>query len=90
MTYELVATLLSCVISSLMGNELAHGNKKIERSRYGKIALGAVTGFAGFLLVLMFRRFSSLEGFAMYGSAVVISAIYSYFMADAKSFEGIR
>jgi len=89
-THALIVTLLSCFASSLIGNELAHRKKGIERNRYGKIALGILTGFMSFLLALLLQQVANLEGFAMYGTAVALSLMYSYFMADAKAFEGVR
>jgi hypothetical protein len=89
-THALIGTLLSCIASSLIGNEFAHRRKRIERTRYGKIALGVLTGFVALLFALILQGLANLEGFAMYGATVALSLIYSYFMADAKAFEGVR
>jgi hypothetical protein len=90
LTEELIITLIFCVIFSLIGSELGHRHKKIDRNGYGKFAIGLVTGFAGFLLVLMLRRFVELDGLAMYSAAAVFCALYSYLMSNAKVFSDLR
>jgi len=81
-------TFSICILTSLIGNELAHRHKRISRSGFGRLAIGLVSGFIGFLLMLMLR--GALDLGYPYLTGGIFCLAYGYFMADARAFENIR
>ena len=80
--YSLVA-----FFSGMVGNELGHFTKKVQRKKYGKFAVGAFSGFASMLLVLMIHtRFQA----HLIPTAIIVGVFYGYFMANGKAFESIK
>ncbi len=84
---EHVQLLILCFMVALIVNHVAHRRKGIERGRYAVIAVGAVSGFAGFLISLMLLDVIPMHWIVI---GALVSGGYAYFMADAKGFNGIK
>ncbi len=87
MNKEYIFLLILCFLLAQVGNYLAHKKKNIKRSQLGVIAIGLLSGLASSLLVLLLITFVPLYMFVI---GIVVSLTYSYFMADAKAFQGLR
>ena len=87
MNKEYIFLLILCFLLAQVGNYLAHKKKNIKRPQLGVIAIGLLSGLASSLLVLLLITFVPLYMFVI---GIVVSLTYSYFMADAKAFQGLR
>ncbi len=87
MNKEYIFLLILCFLLAQVGNYPAHKKKNIRRSQLSVIAIGLLSGLASSLLVLLLITFVPLYMFVI---GIVVSLTYSYFMADAKAFQGLR
>lgn len=78
--FFLCLAVASCV------NFVTHRSRGIKRGTYGVIVIGLISGFASFMMTLILSMPIPLH-WALLGAG--ISAFYSWFMADAKTFEKI-
>ena len=82
LVYSLIA-----FISGMVGNEFGHFTKKIQRKKYGKLAVGAFSGFASMLLILMIQ--TRLQTYQI-PTTIVVGVFYGFFMSNGKAFENIK
>ena len=79
--------LILCFIIAIIVNYVTHEKKGIKRKKHAVLIVGIISGFASFIISLMLLSSYTVNWLLMGG---MVSAIFSYMMADAKGFKFIK
>ena len=79
--------LIICFIIAIIVNYVTHEKKGIKRKKYAVLTVGVISGFASFIISLMLLSSYSVNWLLMGG---MVSAVFSYMMADVKGFRFIK
>ena len=84
---EYIQLFILCFVVALVVNHIAHIRKGVKRGKYAVIAIGAFSGFAGFLISLMLLNVIPIHWIVI---GAFVSGGYAYSMANAKGFDSIK
>lgn len=84
---DIVPLIFSAFIAGFFGNEIGYRVRKSTRSKYGKLAIGLLSGFVSVILILLIQ--ARIQSYSLF-MAVVIGIFYGFLMANGRAFKNIK
>ena len=84
---KIILIFLVAFVFGIVGNEIGHRTKKVDRQLYAKLAVGVFSGFASALLCMILN--TVIISLSIY-LVPLVSVSYGYLMANGKAFNKVQ